>query len=81
MIRPIVVDNLLIVPYGIETADGVRLHQASGLLLIVPYGIETDLKTKPQDIPKLLIVPYGIETRSYSPSIPHAATFNRTLWN
>ncbi len=33
--------SLLIVPYGIETVDGQKIHLAVEDLLIVPYGIET----------------------------------------
>ena len=54
-------DNLLIVPYGIETSYPLyQLHQV--LLLIVPYGIETRKRCRVFGYSRLLIVPYGIET-------------------
>ena len=34
--------ELLIVPYGIETAKRGGIHHAWIILLIVPYGIETN---------------------------------------
>ena len=56
-------DELLIVPYGIET----EIHSTSTWiqkLLIVPYGIETAENDRMALQNKLLIVPYGIETIS-----------------
>ena len=53
---------LLIVPYGIETADSVFESEYQLRLLIVPYGIETALKEAWRRAKVLLIVPYGIET-------------------
>ena len=73
---------LLIVPYGIETSNG--LSGASEIpLLIVPYGIETVLYRHGSDWHKcLLIVPYGIEThKAVTFYNPGPFTFNRTLWN
>ena len=54
-------NNLLIVPYGIET---VLFHGCiqGCKLLIVPYGIETFKSDKEIKRSVLLIVPYGIET-------------------
>ena len=55
-------DNLLIVPYGIETSvKRLSIYQKG--LLIVPYGIETKGKEGYIGLRDfLLIVPYGIET-------------------
>ena len=56
-------ENLLIVPYGIETLYRPQTALKT-CLLIVPYGIET-LKLHYQNkFDCLLIVPYGIETQS-----------------
>ena len=53
--------NLLIVPYGIETINGYA-YQLVTELLIVPYGIETNVGPGLLDGAHLLSVPYGIET-------------------
>ena len=52
---------LLIVPYGIETKNLLKIL-LEFYLLIVPYGIETLFGEYKSDLIKLLIVPYGIET-------------------
>ena len=57
------VKRLLIVPYGIETGEGVGTRILQDLL-IVPYGIETQTRRRQEDRQGyLLIVPYGIETK------------------
>ena len=53
--------KLLIVPYGIETVQGL-CKQTVPRLLIVPYGIETKKCRRQYLVLTLLIVPYGIET-------------------
>ena len=78
---PQVYEELLIVPYGIETWE--RSNPSTfNILLIVPYGIETPCRIQEQPCCRLLIVPYGIET-SPSGQYPYLpdSSFNRTLWN
>ena len=60
-IEPAACPHLLIVPYGIETAQG-RCYSEAAALLIVPYGIETFPSKNHTWTLQLLIVPYGIET-------------------
>ena len=72
--------TLLIVPYGIETAN-VDNKEVQTRLLIVPYGIETCLMDLPVFFRILLIVPYGIETGVQLRIRTFSQTFNRTLWN
>ena len=55
-------NELLIVPYGIETINMKVNIGKNTLLLIVPYGIETMLVLQIRRAYILLIVPYGIET-------------------
>ena len=61
--RPIKLNLLLIVPYGIETII-MALKSKIFYLLIVPYGIETSRTENKRHTKKLLIVPYGIETQA-----------------
>ena len=56
-------NDLLIVPYGIETCQVGKETFVIEHLLIVPYGIETILPMLLSCLYYLLlIVPYGIET-------------------
>ena len=73
-------EELLIVPYGIETAD-CRCCVHIRILLIVPYGIETADCRCCVHIRILLIVPYGIETAFSGYGDRRRRPFNRTLWN
>ena len=72
---------LLIVPYGIETSNGIEPPADMRTLLIVPYGIETSPFQPCIIILCLLIVPYGIETGFRRSLIDDFKAFNRTLWN
>ena len=77
---PLLLVDLLIVPYGIETR--VKLFYClCNLLLIVPYGIETIIRSPSYSVTRLLIVPYGIETFESSAHDVSSKAFNRTLWN
>ena len=53
---------MLIVPYGIETAQEVMNMYLPEEVLIVPYGIETTYLLFDSSLFGVLIVPYGIET-------------------
>ena len=59
----ILIDYLLIVPYGIEIFARSGSDELP-LLLIVPYGIEIHKDGRTAHRPGLLIVPYGIEIHS-----------------
>ena len=60
---PFALQDVLIVPYGIETSIVFFVTSSPLAVLIVPYGIETSAKLASADRhTEVLIVPYGIET-------------------
>ena len=63
-------ENLLIVPYGIETSLYIQYIMMLKLL-IVPYGIETSYHWSLAAACILLIVPYGIETMGIHFTLEH----------
>ena len=80
-IHHLLVVQLLIVPYGIETQNWNQTQGQSGAFNRTLWNWNNLKHLFYQHFINLLIVPYGIETQKTITLTRAEQTFNRTLWN